>query len=122
MNESDIERKLQQQSLAQPSANLNQRMESLFHKARFERAHPLLRTIPVWLMAAACLVCAVAGFGVRSLFLPHQSPPTTIYVFPASEAMVHFLEGAKVKRNDGFDFSHARVQVTDRHVSTGSEL
>ena len=122
MNENDIERHLQRQPLTQPSADLDQRMKSLFHEARSERAHPLLRTVPIWLMAAACLVCAIAGFGVKSLFVPRQSPPTVVYVFPPSEAMTRFLNGATANRNDGFDFSRARVQVINPPAAVGTQL
>jgi hypothetical protein len=122
MNEHDMERHLQRQPLARPSANLDQQMERLFQVTRSEHANPLARTVPMWLMAAACLVCALAGFGVRSLFVPRQSAPTVVYVFPPSEAMTRFLTGAAANRNDGFDFAHARVQVINPSVSAGNQL
>jgi hypothetical protein len=122
MNDNEIEHQLQQQPLARPSADLDQRMKALFHEARSERAHPLLRTVPIWLMAAACVVCVVAGFGARSLFVPRQSPATVVYVFPPSEAMTRFLTGATANRNDGFDFSHARVQVITTPPAAGNQL
>jgi hypothetical protein len=122
MNENDIERQMQQQTVARPSADLDERMKRLFHEGRIRRTHPLSRTVPFWLMAAACLVCAVAGFGVRSLFVPRQSPATVIYVFPPSEAMTRFLTGAGGNRNDGLDFSHARVRVINPSISAGNQL
>lgn len=122
MNENDFERQLQRQPLVGPSADFDQRMKGLFHEACPERVHPLSRTVPIWLMAAACVVCAVAGFGVRSLFIPRQSPPMVVYVFPPSEAMTRFLTGAAANRNDGFDLSHARVQVTNPSTSVRNQL
>jgi hypothetical protein len=122
MNENDFEGQLQQQPLARPSAELDQRMETLFHRAASRNLWASLPAVPVWLAAAACLVCAVAGFGVRSLFIPRQSAPTIVYVFPPSEAMTRFLNGATASRNNDFDFSHAHAQVLQPPAPQGNQL
>ena len=122
MNENDIERQLREQPLAQPSATLDQRMTMLFHEAESKRPHFLWRGVPVWLTAAACLMCAVAGFGARSLFIPRQYPPTVVYFFPANEEMTHFLSGGKANRSDSFDFSQAHVEVIQPSAAQGEQL
>jgi len=122
MNEHDIERQLQQQSLVQPSANLNQRMESLFERAISEIVRTSRPAVPIWLTAAACLICGIAGFGVRSLFISRENRPAIVYVFPPSEAMTHFLNGVTTGRNNDFDFVHARVQVLQPPASQGNQL
>jgi hypothetical protein len=121
MNDNDIERQLKERPLVQPSANLEQRIQALFDEAAFHRPRLLLRPVPVWMMAAACLVCAFAGFGARSAFIPRQNPPTVVYFFPPNEAMARLLTGA-VNRNDNFDFSHARVQVIQSPAPQGNQL
>jgi len=122
MNENDIERQLQQQPLTGPSADLDRRMKVLFHNANPKQMHPPARTVPIWLMAAACLVCAIAGFGVRSLSIFRQSPPTVVYVFPPSEAMSRLLNGSTASRNSDFDFSHAHAQVLQPPAAQGNQL
>jgi hypothetical protein len=122
MNENDIERELLKQPLARPSTALDRRMEAFFDEAQSERPHFLMRAVPVWLTAGACLICAVAGFGARSLVTPRQHPPTVIYFSPPNEAMARFLTGAKANRNDSFDFSHARVEVIQPPAPQGNQL
>jgi hypothetical protein len=122
MNENDIEHKLRQETLAEPSPSLDQRMDASFDKAASTNRRPLLPTVPLWLAAAACLTCGFAGFGARSLFVPRPNPPTVVYVFPPSEAMTHLLGGGTANRNDGFDFSHARIQVINLSTSTEDQL
>ena len=121
MNENDIERQLQRQPLAQPSTHLDQRINTLFREASTARPSIFTCTVPVWMATAACLVCGVAGLGARSLFIPRQNPPTVIYFVPPNEAMTRFLTGAS-NRNDGFDFSHARVQVIKVPSTQGDQL
>jgi len=122
MNEKDIEGQLQEQSLARPSAMLDHRMNALFHEERSKRPHFLLRGVPIWLTAAACLVCAVAGFGARSMFVLRRHPPTVVYFFPANEEMARFLTGPKANWNDGFDFSQAHVEVIQPPAARGNQL
>jgi hypothetical protein len=122
MNENDIERKLRQETLAEPSPGFDRRMDVLFDKAASANRHPLLPTVPLWLAAAACLACGFAGFGARSLFVPRPNPPTMVYIYPPSEALTRLLAGDKVDRSNGFDFSHARVQVINPSTSPGNRL
>lgn len=122
MNENDIERQLQETPLAQPSANLDGRMRTLFDDAAFARPHPLRRPVPVWLMAAACVACVAIGFGVRSLFVRRGKPATVVYIFPPSEAMRHLLTGDQSRQHDGIEFSRARVQVITRPSQTPDKL
>jgi hypothetical protein len=122
MNENDLENKLRQEMLASPSPRLDQRMDALFDKAASTNRRPLLPPVPLWLAAAACLACGIAGFGARSLFASRPNPPATVYVFPPSEALTRLLAGDKVDRSNGFDFSHARVQVINLPASPGDQL
>lgn len=93
MNENDIERQLRQQSLARPSADIDQRMDSLFHRAASGNLRASLPAVPVWLAAAACLVCAAAGFAVRPLLVRQQPPSTVVVVVPLNEALARLLTG-----------------------------
>ena len=122
MNENDIERELLKQPLARPSTALDRRMEAFFDEAQSGRPHFLMRAVPVWLTAGACLICAVAGFGARSMFIPRQHPPTVVYYFPPNEAMARFLSGAKANRSDSFDFSQAHVEVIQPSAAQGNQL
>jgi hypothetical protein len=122
MNENDIERKLRQETLAGPSPGFDQRMDALFDKAASTNRRPLLPTVPLWLAAAACLTCGFAGFGARSLFVPRPNPPTMVYIFPPSEALTRLLAGDKIDRSNGFDLSHARIQVINLPASPGDQL
>jgi len=121
MNNNDLERQLKDQPLAQPSANLDQRIQVLFDEASLRRPRLLVRPVPIWAMAAACVVCAVTGFWARSLFIPRQNAPTVVYVFPPNEAMTRLLTGT-ASHNDSFDFSHARVQVIQPPAPQGNQL
>jgi hypothetical protein len=122
MKENDLERQLKERPLVQPSANLDQRIQALFDEAAFRRPRLLLRPVPIWALAAACLVCAFAGFGARSLFIPRQNPPTVVYVFPPNEVMTRLLTGPKANWNDDFDLSHARVEMIQPRASHGDQL
>jgi hypothetical protein len=122
MNKNDIERQLQQQPLAKPSADLDRRMDSLFGRAASESEQRSRPTVPLWLAAAACLVCGLAGFGVRSLFISRRNQPAIVYVFPPSEAMTRFLNGATASRSSDFDFSHAHAQVLQPPAPQGNQL
>ena len=122
MNENEIERQLQQAPLAQPSADLNQRMQTLFHEA--EKAGPslLMRPVPAWLTAAACLGFAAVGFGVRPLFVQRQPQPSVVVVVPSNETLARLLTGKPSPRSDGIDFSRARVQVITQPSQTPEKL
>ena len=122
MNEKDLERQLREQPLARPSATLDQRMNTLIHEAESKRPHLLFRAVPIWLTAAACLACAVAGFGARSLFIPHQYPPAVVCFYPANEEMARFLTGARANRGDRFGFSQAHVEVIQPSAPQGNQL
>ena len=122
MNDNEIEHQLQQQPLARPSADLDQRMKALFHRAASESEQRSRPAVPLWLAAAACLVCGLAGFGVRSLSIFRRDQPAIVYVFPPSEAMTRFVNGATASRNNDFDFSHAHAQVLQPPAPQGNQL
>ena len=122
MNENDIERQMQQQTVARPSADLDERMKRLFHEGRIRRTHPLSRTVPFWLMAAACLVCAAAGFAVRPLLVRQQPPSTVVVVVPLNEALARLLTGNSANRSDEIDFSRAQIHVVRQETSASEKL
>ena len=122
MNENDIERNLQQQPLAQPLANLDQRMDSLFHRAASGNLRPSLPAVPVWLAAAACLVCAAAGFAVRPLLVRQQPPSTVVVVVPLNEALARLLTGNSANRSEEIDFSRAQIYVVRQETSASEKL
>lgn len=118
----DIERQLQTAKLAQPSDNLDHRMDTLFRAVKPVRPPRWLKPVPVWLLAAACLTCAAIGFGVRSMFVPSQPPLTTVYVVQPSEALRRVLNGDPPHRREGIDFSRAKIQVTTQPIPAGDKI
>ena len=122
MNENDIERQLRQQSLARPSADIDQRMDSLFHRAASGNLRASLPAVPVWLAAAACLVCAAAGFAVRPLLVRQQPPSTVVVVVPLNEALARLLTGNSANRSDEIDFSRAQIHVVRQETSASEKL
>ena len=122
MNENDIERQLRQQSVARPSADIDQRMDSLFHRAASGNLRASLPAVPVWLAAAACLVCAAAGFAVRPLLVRQQPPSTVVVVVPLNEALARLLTGNSENRSDEIDFSRAQIYVVRQETSASEKL
>ena len=122
MNENDIERQLRQQSLARPSADIDQRMDSLFHRAASGNLRASPPAVPVWLAAAACLVCAAAGFAVRPLLVRQQPPSTVVVVVPLNEALARLLTGNSANRSDEIDFSRAQIHVVRQETSASEKL
>ena len=122
MNENDIEHQLRQQPLARPSTDLDRRMDSLFGRAASESKRHARPAVPLWLAAAACLMCGLAGFSVRSIFISRRNQPAVIYIFPPSEAMTHLLNGTTASRSSDFDFSHAHAQVLQPPARQGNQL
>jgi hypothetical protein len=122
MNENEIEHQLRQVPLAQPSAGLDQRMRGLFHDATAARPRLLVRPVPVWMVAAACLGCVVAGFGARSLFASREKTSKVVYVLPASEALTRLLTGQPSVTDNGLDFSHPKVQVITKPLQPPDQL
>ena len=86
-------------------------MESLFHRAASRSLRTSLPTVPLWLAAAACLVCGIAGFIVHPLLVRQQAPPSVVVVVPLNEALAHLLTGNSANRSDGIDFSRAQFHV-----------
>jgi len=122
MNENGIENQLRRLLRVQPSPHLDQRLNMLFRETGAARSSILMRSVPAWMVTAACLVCTVAGLGTRSLFIPGRNPPTVVYVLPPNEALTRFLAGPKASRRDNFDFSRARVEVIQPPAPQGGEL
>jgi hypothetical protein len=122
MNESDIERQLQQQPLARPSANLDQRMESLFHRAGSLSPRASWPAVPLWLGAAACLICGITGFAVRPLLIRQPSPPTVVVVVPLNEALARLVTGNNANRRDEIDFSRAQIRVVRQKSPASDKL
>lgn len=122
MNEDDIERKLRQETLASPSPGLDQRMDALFDSAASVNPRVSLLKVPVWLAAAACLVCGIAGFAARPLFVHRQTLPTVVVVVPPNEALARLLAGDQSRGNNDIDFSRAKVQIVNQPTRTSDNL
>jgi hypothetical protein len=122
MNESEIERQLQQQPLVPPSADLEQRMETLFHRAGSLGSRASWQAVPVWLAVAACLVCGIAGFAVHPLLVRQPSPPTVVVVVPPNEALARLLNGNSANRSERIDFSRAEIRVVRQENPTPDKL
>ena len=105
MNEHDLERHLQQQPLAQPSRDLDQRMQVLFENAA---PHPLKKPVPLWLAAAACLTCAAIGFALRTAPSRESSVPAVGITVPPNTAWTRAML-ADPSRRDIINFSQARL-------------
>lgn len=122
MNEEDIERRLRQETLASPSSGLDRRMDALFDGAAFQKRRVSLPTVPLWLAAAACLVCGMAGFAGRPLFVHRQALPALVVVVPPNEALARLLAGDQSRRNNDIDFSRAKVQIINQSTRAADSL
>lgn len=105
MNENDLENHLQQQPLAQPSCDLDQRMQVLFENAA---PHPFMKPVPLWLAAAACLACAAIGFALRTAPSRELSVPAVVITVPPNAALTRAIL-ADPSRRDIINFSQARL-------------
>jgi hypothetical protein len=122
MNENDIERQLQRQPLARPSANLDQRMESLFHRGVSLSPRAPWPAVPLWFGAAACLICGMTGFAIRPLLVRQSSPSAVVVVVPLDESLARLLTGNHASRSDGIDFSRAEVRMVRQQNSGPDRL
>lgn len=68
----DLEKWLAEQSLPEPSPQLDQRMETLFRN--HTRKKGLRKPVPLWLSLAACLLCFTGGLALRTVPAPAVAP------------------------------------------------
>lgn len=76
MNDDEIEGALRQATCARPSRELDRRMGALFDAGAPRRSWilPLLQPLPVWVLAAACILSAAGGFFANALWQPRRAP------------------------------------------------
>jgi hypothetical protein len=85
MNDEEIEGMLRRATRARPSVGLYQRMGALFEAGDRRRGWilRLLQPVPVWALAAACILSAAGGFFANSLWRPSHTPtvgPTSLAI------------------------------------------